>query len=60
MPSITRLFTGRMNKDVHPFRMKPGDYSDAINVTRDSPGENSDGPFNNIQGNTLVPIGRNL
>lgn len=60
MPSITRIFNGRMNKDVHPFRMKSGDYSDAINVTRDSPGEGSDGPFNNIQGNTLVPYGRIL
>lgn len=55
MPSITRLFTGRMNKDVHPFRMKPGDYADAVNITRDSPGEGADGPPTNIQGNTYVP-----
>lgn len=54
MPSITRIFNGRMNKDVHPFRMKPGDYADAVNITRDSPGEASDGPPSNIQGNDLV------
>lgn len=55
MPSITRIFNGRMNKDVHPFRMKPGDYQEAYNITRDSPGESSDGPPSNIQGNELIP-----
>lgn len=55
MPSITRIFNGRMNKDIHPFRMRPSDYMDAVNITKDSEGESSDGPISSIRGNTLVP-----
>lgn len=58
MPTISRFFNGKMNKDVHPFRMKASDYSDAVDITRDSPGEGTDGPATNINGNTLVPYAR--
>lgn len=55
MPSIVRIFNGKMDKDTHPFRVKPEDYVDATNITKDSEGESTDGPITNIPGNLLVP-----
>lgn len=54
MPSVVRIFNGKMDKDTHPFRVKPEDYLDAVNVTKDSEGEGTDGPVTNIPGNLLV------
>lgn len=54
MPSAIRIFNGKMNKDIHPFRMKPEDYQDALNITKDAQGESLDGPPSNIVGNTLI------
>lgn len=54
MPVLNRIFTGKLNIDSHPFRMPQGDYSDALNITRDSEGMASDGPVGNVTGNQLV------
>lgn len=54
MGEITNAFNGKLNLDTNPFRIQNGDYIDALNVTRDSPGEGSDIVVTNIIGNKLV------
>ncbi len=55
MPTIVRQFTGNMNLDASPFRTPSEDYIHALNITRDSEGELSDGPPTSIPGNQFVP-----
>lgn len=43
-----------MNLDASPFRLPPSDYSDALNITRDSQSDSFDNVVSNILGNTLV------
>lgn len=55
MGIINRIFNGRLDYDTHPYRVPQGNYVEALNITRDSEGMNSDGPIGNIIGNRLVP-----
>lgn len=53
---ITNPFSGRLNLDDADFRiLGKGDYIDAVNVTRDSPGEGQDTVVSNNIGNVLIP-----
>jgi hypothetical protein len=55
MAIISRTFQGKMNLDTSPFAMPAGDYSDALNITRDAQGQGQDRVVSNINGNQLVP-----
>ena len=56
MPIISNPFSGRLNLDDADFRiLGKGDYIDAVNVTRDSPGEGQDTVVSNNIGNVLIP-----
>jgi hypothetical protein len=56
MPIISNPFSGRLNLDDADFRiLGRGDYIDAVNVTRDSPGEGQDTVVSNNIGNLLIP-----
>jgi hypothetical protein len=56
MPIISNPFSGRLNLDDADFRiLGRGDYIDAVNVTRDSPGEGQDTVVSNNIGNVLIP-----
>lgn len=53
---ITNPFSGRLNLDDADFRiLGKGDYIDAQNITRDSPGEGADTVVSNNIGNLLIP-----
>src|SRR5574337_553567 len=54
MAIIERIFNGKLNYDVHPYKLERGDYIDALNVTKDSPGLNTDDVISNVGGNQLV------
>jgi hypothetical protein len=54
MPPINRIFNGKLNLDTQEFRVPEGDYIEALNITRDSPGEGSDIVVTNIIGNELI------
>jgi hypothetical protein len=51
---MLRTFTGKMDLDTHPFRMNPNNYIDALNITRNSQGQSSDGPASSLIGNKQV------
>ena len=56
MPILTNPFNGRMNLDDADFRViSNGDYVDALNITKDSPGEGQDVVVSGVIGNSLVP-----
>ena len=55
MPNIETYFTGKLNYDDHPFRVPKEDFIDALNITRNSEGNNTDEIVANIIGNELVP-----
>lgn len=63
MARIDRIFNGRLDYDTHPFRVRPQDFIDGLNMTRDAQGANTDGPVTGIIGNQLVdydlPAGTN-
>jgi hypothetical protein len=50
-----RTFGGKMNYDDNPYRLPKGDYSDALNITRDAQSDNQDEVVSNILGNLNVP-----
>ena len=53
---LTNPFNGRMNLDDADFRViSNGDYVDALNITRDSPGEGQDSVVSGVIGNVLMP-----
>jgi len=54
MPVINRQLNGKMNLDVSNYALPPGDYLDALNITRDSRGVNQDRIVANVNGNELV------
>lgn len=54
MPIINRILNGKLNLDVSNYALPPGDYVDALNITRDSKGDGKDGIISNINGNILV------
>lgn len=54
MPLLTNGFTGKMNLDTQAYRIPQGDWTYAINITRDSPGEGSDVVVANVVGNSEV------
>src|ERR1051326_3934165 len=60
---INRVFNGKLNLDVQNYRVQEGDFVDALNITRDSPGEGQDIVVTNVVGNTKVsytlPTGTN-
>jgi len=49
-----RGFGGKLNQDDNPYRLPKGDYSDALNITRDAQGDGQDEVVSNIVGNLLV------
>jgi hypothetical protein len=49
-----RTFSGKMNYDDNPYRLPKGDYSDALNITRDAQGDSQDEVVSNILGNQLI------
>jgi hypothetical protein len=49
-------FNGKLNLDDNPYRLPKGDYSDALNITRDAQGDSQDEVVSNIVGNELVPF----
>jgi hypothetical protein len=56
-----RTFSGKMNYDDNPYRLPKGDYSDALNITRDAQGDNQDEVVSNILGNlNVLSPGTNL
>lgn len=55
MATINKILSGRLNQDVHPFRVPENDFIDALNITRDAEGLGQDKVVSNIVGNTLVP-----
>lgn len=50
-----RGFNGKLNLDDNPYRLPNGDYSDALNITRDAEGKGQDEVVSNVVGNTEVP-----
>jgi len=54
MAKIDRIFTGKLNTDVDPFRLPNTDYIDALNVTTDSQGSAQDLVLSNVNGNQQV------
>jgi hypothetical protein len=54
MAIILNSFQGHLNLDVQAFRITNGDYVDALNITRDSPGDGQDVVITNIIGNSKV------
>ena len=54
MSIINRVFNGKLNLDVQNYRVPQGDYVDALNITRDSPGEGQDIVVTNIVGNVSI------
>ena len=64
MPLINRIFNGKLDYDSHPFRVRPQDFIDGLNMTRDSQAVSSDGVVSGIVGNQLVdfdlPSGTNV
>lgn len=54
MPVTEKFFTGNLNLDASKYRIPAGDYMDALNLTRDSQGDYTDGPFSNLVGNTAI------
>ncbi len=63
MPTTNRILNGKLNLDVDNYALPPGDYLDALNITRDSKGQNQDKVVANVPGNTLIsytlPAGTN-
>jgi len=51
---MIRAFTGKMNLDTQEYRIAPGDYVDALNITRNAQGEGQDRIVSNLVGNQLV------
>ena len=49
-----RGFNGKLNLDDNPYRLPNGDYSDALNITRDAQGTGQDEVVSNVVGNTEV------
>ena len=56
MPIDQKNINGKLNTDVSPYLLPQGDYSDALNITRDSQGQFSDDTVTTILGNLLVPF----
>lgn len=56
MPLINHSLNGRLNLDTHPYRIQNGDHIDALNITRDSPGDGQDILVSNLIGNEAVPF----
>ena len=58
-----RIFSGKLNLDTHDYRVPPGDFVGALNITRDAQGAGQDLITSNIVGNTNVsyslPAGTN-
>lgn len=50
----TRGFTGKLNSDDNPYRLPSGDFSDALNITRDAQDAGQDVVASNIVGNQLI------
>lgn len=63
MALMNRVYNGKLNLDTQPFRMPEGDFIEALNITRDSPGEAEDIVVTNVIGNQRVvynlPTGTN-
>lgn len=63
MGVINRIWNGKLNLDTQNFRVPDGDFIEALNITRDSPGEGNDVVVTNVIGNELVaytlPAGTN-
>jgi len=51
---ITNTFDGKLNLDDQAFRIQNGDYVEALNITRDSPGDGEDVVITNVIGNEEV------
>lgn len=51
---INRDFSGKLNLDVQDFKVPTGDYTYALNITKDSLGEGQDRVVANILGNRKV------
>jgi len=51
---INRDFSGKLNLDVQDFKVPAGDYTYALNITKDSLGEGQDRVVANILGNRKV------
>lgn len=47
-----KVFTGKMNLDADNYRLPPGDYRYALNITRDARGQGQDKVVSNIVGTT--------
>ena len=54
MPIINRNFTGGLNLDDQDYMVAENQYTDALNITRDSIGVGQDGVVANILGNRIV------
>lgn len=54
MALINRAFEGKLNLDTSPLRLPSGDYSNALNITRDSQADGFDQVVSNILGNRRV------
>jgi len=49
-----RDFRGKLNFDDNDYRVPKGDYTDALNITRDAQGDGQDMVVSNIVGNQIV------
>ena len=49
-----RNFSGKLNFDDNAYRVPKGDYTDALNITRDAQGDGQDMVVSNIVGNQIV------
>lgn len=54
MALINATFGGKLNLDSQAFRIQNQDFVDALNITRDSPGDGEDIVVTNVIGNQLV------
>lgn len=55
MGQDNKIFNGKLNLDVQPYRLEQGDWIDALNITRDSEGSGQDIVVSNLPGNTFKP-----
>jgi len=49
-----RDFRGKLNFDDNDYRVPKGDYTDALNITRDAQGDGQDMVVSNVVGNQIV------
>lgn len=50
----TRGFNGKLNLDDNDYRVAPGEYLDALNITRDAQGHGQDESVSNVVGNVGI------